>query len=328
MAVSTRYHAKSSEGREEGERIPGVLFACAIRCPRAISSPRTGRRKVFPCEEKERGDGQLFKLMQRLESTTPHFIRCVKPNNKQLPSMYEHDLVLQQLRCCGVLEVVRISRYGFLLLQTSSSQDALSLSVAILQQFNIAVLEDARNRILQGLVWVQKNFRGLQARNFYQRLRKGATTLQSSAARKSLTSDMANQPGKLNMLAVNSCYDSEDSISTVNQIPEDTPAKQSIEAEEVRSNDSKEIAVIHLVNEFEQQRQVFEDDAGFIVEAKSGQSSSKINPDEELQKLKARFSTWRKVYKLRLRETKESLQKFGNPEEKTSKKWWSIRSIR
>ncbi|URE22814.1 MYSc [Musa troglodytarum] len=408
--------------------------------------------------------GQLFKLMQQLESTTPHFIRCIKPNSKQLPSMYEHDLVLQQLRCCGVLEVVRISRsgyptrmthqlfaerYGFLLLQISSSQDALSLSVAILQQFNvppemyrIAVLEDARNRFLQGIVWVQKNFRGLQARNFYQQLRKGATTLQSSirgwlarknfinlkmhemaklnhvevdkssernlpqlmkdttselpqihpavmdelhrralraeaalrkkeeenailqqrlkhydtrwseyelkmksmeqtwqkqltslqstlaAARKSLTSDMANRPGQLNMSAVNNCYDSEDTISTVNQTPEDTPAKQSIDAEEVRSNDSKEIAVIHLVNEFKHQRQEFEDDAGFIVEAKSGQSNSKINPDEELQKLKARFSTWKKVYKLRLRETKASLQKFGNPEEKASKKWWSIRSIR
>lgn len=149
-----------------------------------------------------------------------------------------------------------------------------------------------------------------------------------AAARKSLTSDMVNRPGQLNMSAVNNCYDSEDTISTVNQTPEDTPAKQSIGAEEVRSNDSKEIAVIHLVNEFEQQRQVFEDDAGFIVEAKSGQSSSKINPDEELQKLKARFSTWKKVYKLQLRETKSSLQKFGNPEEKASKKWWSIRSIR
>ncbi|RWW12405.1 hypothetical protein GW17_00023924 [Ensete ventricosum] len=124
MAVSTRYHAKSTgngrcrplaaaKGEKRGGKIPGVLFACAIRCPRAISSPHTGRRKVFPCEEKERGDGQLFKLMQRLESTTPHFIRCVKPNNKQLPSMYEHDLVLQQLRCCGVLEVVRISRSGY-----------------------------------------------------------------------------------------------------------------------------------------------------------------------------------------------------------------------
>jgi len=57
--------------------------------------------------------GQLFLLMQRLESTTPHFIRCIKPNNLQSPESYEQGLVLQQLRCCGVLEVVRISRSGF-----------------------------------------------------------------------------------------------------------------------------------------------------------------------------------------------------------------------
>lgn len=51
--------------------------------------------------------------MQRLENTTPHFIRCIKPNNLQSPGVYEQELVLQQLRCCGVLEVVRISRSGF-----------------------------------------------------------------------------------------------------------------------------------------------------------------------------------------------------------------------
>ncbi|CAL5374825.1 unnamed protein product [Camellia sinensis] len=96
--------------------------------------------------------GQLFQLMQRLESTTPHSIRCIKPNNVQSPGMYEQELVLQQLRCCGVLEVVRISRsgfptrmthqkfarrYGFLLLDNVASQDPLSVSVAILHQFNI-----------------------------------------------------------------------------------------------------------------------------------------------------------------------------------------------
>ncbi|KAJ4710499.1 myosin 1 [Melia azedarach] len=95
---------------------------------------------------------QLFQLMQRLESTTPHFIRCIKPNNLQSPGLYDQVLVLQQLRCCGVLEVVRISRsgfptrmshqkfarrYGFLLLESVASQDPLSVSVAILHQFNI-----------------------------------------------------------------------------------------------------------------------------------------------------------------------------------------------
>lgn len=57
--------------------------------------------------------GQLYKLMQRLESTEPHFIRCIKPNALQLPNIFEQELVLQQLRCCGVLEVVRISRSGY-----------------------------------------------------------------------------------------------------------------------------------------------------------------------------------------------------------------------
>jgi myosin-5 len=57
--------------------------------------------------------GQLNKLMQRLGSTEPHFIRCIKPNTQQLPNVVDQELVLQQLRCCGVLEVVRIARSGY-----------------------------------------------------------------------------------------------------------------------------------------------------------------------------------------------------------------------
>lgn len=51
--------------------------------------------------------------MKQLESSTPHFIRCIKPNSKKIPGLYEKDLVLEQLRCCGVLEIVRISRSGY-----------------------------------------------------------------------------------------------------------------------------------------------------------------------------------------------------------------------
>ncbi|XP_030960204.1 myosin-1 isoform X1 [Quercus lobata] len=157
--------------------------------------------------------GQLFQLMQRLESTTPHFIRCIKPNNLQSPGLYEQTLVLQQLRCCGVLEVVRISRsgfptrmshqkfarrYGFLLLENVTSQDPLSVSVAILHQFNIlpemyqvgytklffrtgqiGVLEDTRNRTLHGILRVQSCFRGHQARCYLKELRRGISILQS-----------------------------------------------------------------------------------------------------------------------------------------------------
>jgi len=55
----------------------------------------------------------LNKLMQRLEATEPHFIRCIKPNTQQVPNVVDQKLVLQQLKCCGVLEVVRISRAGY-----------------------------------------------------------------------------------------------------------------------------------------------------------------------------------------------------------------------
>ncbi|KAJ6413471.1 hypothetical protein OIU84_006299 [Salix udensis] len=158
--------------------------------------------------------GQLFQLMQRLENTTPHFIRCIKPNNSQSPGLYEQGLVLQQLRCCGVLEVVRISRsgfptrmshhkfarrYGFLLLESvSSSQDPLSVSVAILHQFDISpemyqvgytklffrtgqigVLEDTRNHTLHGILRVQSCFRGHRARAYLRELKRGICVLQS-----------------------------------------------------------------------------------------------------------------------------------------------------
>ncbi|GAV72279.1 Myosin_head domain-containing protein/IQ domain-containing protein, partial [Cephalotus follicularis] len=157
--------------------------------------------------------GQLFQLMQRLEATTPHFIRCIKPNNFQSPGLYEQGLVLQQLRCCGVLEVVRISRsgfptrmshqkfarrYGFLLLERVTSQDPLSVSVAILHQFNIlpemyqvgytklffrtgqiGVLEDTRNQTLHGILRVQSCFRGHRARCYLKELKRGIATLQS-----------------------------------------------------------------------------------------------------------------------------------------------------
>ncbi|MCL7040047.1 hypothetical protein MKW94_026393 [Papaver nudicaule] len=157
--------------------------------------------------------GQLFQLMQRLENTTPHFIRCIKPNSLQRPGTYEQGLVLQQLRCCGVLEVVRISRsgfptrvthqkfarrYGFLLLESVASQDPLSVSVAILHQFNIlpemyqvgytklffrtgqiGVLEDTRNHTLHCILRVQSCFRGHQARSYLKELKRGISTLQS-----------------------------------------------------------------------------------------------------------------------------------------------------
>ncbi|KAF3509344.1 hypothetical protein F2Q69_00003865, partial [Brassica cretica] len=204
-----------------------LLSSCSCHLPQAFASSmliQSEKPVVGPLHKAGGADsqrlsvatkfkGQLFQLMQRLGNTTPHFIRCIKPNNVQSPGLYEQGLVLQQLRCCGVLEVVRISRsgfptrmshqkfarrYGFLLVENIADKDPLSVSVAILHQFNIlpemyqvgytklffrtgqiGVLEDTRNRTLHGILRVQSSFRGYKARCHLKELRMGIYTLQS-----------------------------------------------------------------------------------------------------------------------------------------------------
>ncbi|XP_021303107.1 myosin-17 isoform X4 [Sorghum bicolor] len=56
---------------------------------------------------------QLQELMETLSSTEPHYIRCIKPNNQLKPTTFENINVLQQLRCSGVLEAIRISCAGY-----------------------------------------------------------------------------------------------------------------------------------------------------------------------------------------------------------------------
>nr|CAD1824242.1 unnamed protein product [Ananas comosus var. bracteatus] len=56
---------------------------------------------------------QLQALMETLSSTEPHYIRCVKPNNFLKPSIFENFNIIQQLRCGGVLEAIRISCAGY-----------------------------------------------------------------------------------------------------------------------------------------------------------------------------------------------------------------------
>ncbi|KAJ9564948.1 hypothetical protein OSB04_000914 [Centaurea solstitialis] len=56
---------------------------------------------------------QLQQLMETLNSTEPHYIRCVKPNNLLKPGIFENVNIMQQLRCGGVLEAIRISCAGY-----------------------------------------------------------------------------------------------------------------------------------------------------------------------------------------------------------------------
>lgn len=56
---------------------------------------------------------QLGKLMATLRNTNPNFVRCIIPNHEKKAGKLDPHLVLDQLRCNGVLEGIRICRQGF-----------------------------------------------------------------------------------------------------------------------------------------------------------------------------------------------------------------------
>ncbi|XP_041813803.1 unconventional myosin-Va [Chelmon rostratus] len=55
----------------------------------------------------------LQMLMETLNATTPHYVRCIKPNDFKMAFSFDPKRAVQQLRACGVLETIRISAAGF-----------------------------------------------------------------------------------------------------------------------------------------------------------------------------------------------------------------------
>lgn len=56
---------------------------------------------------------QLRSLRSKIDETSPHYIRCLKPNNLLAPDIFDVALIADQLRCAGVIEAVRVSRLGY-----------------------------------------------------------------------------------------------------------------------------------------------------------------------------------------------------------------------
>ncbi|KAL8739282.1 MAG: hypothetical protein Q9181_000012 [Wetmoreana brouardii] len=82
---------------------------------KAVATP--GRRIGVATNRKPTLGGifksSLIELMQTINSTEVHYIRCIKPNESKEAWCFEGPMVLSQLRACGVLETVRISCAGY-----------------------------------------------------------------------------------------------------------------------------------------------------------------------------------------------------------------------
>uniref|UniRef100_A0A6Q2XFM9 Myosin VB n=1 Tax=Esox lucius TaxID=8010 RepID=A0A6Q2XFM9_ESOLU len=71
-----------------------------------------------PNKEHKKTVGHQFRsslqlLMETLNATTPHYVRCIKPNDEKEAFMFDAGRAVQQLRACGVLETIRISAAGY-----------------------------------------------------------------------------------------------------------------------------------------------------------------------------------------------------------------------
>ncbi|XP_036408721.1 unconventional myosin-XV [Megalops cyprinoides] len=73
----------------------------------------TVTRRQQPSTVAAKFQQSLLELVEKMERCNPFFVRCIKPNNKKEPGMFDMDLVSAQLRYSGILETVRIRKEGY-----------------------------------------------------------------------------------------------------------------------------------------------------------------------------------------------------------------------
>ncbi|XP_037296114.1 unconventional myosin-Va isoform X2 [Manduca sexta] len=112
-------------------RLIHTMFAEKVDQHQTATLPPPSRRRTTPSvpvssltQPPRRASGQkqtvgaqfrasLSALMGTLSATTPHYVRCIKPNDSKTPFLFEPARAVNQLRACGVLETIRISAAGF-----------------------------------------------------------------------------------------------------------------------------------------------------------------------------------------------------------------------
>ncbi|CAI8493100.1 unnamed protein product [Hanseniaspora opuntiae] len=83
------------------------------------AASNAGKKPVGKIGQKKKPTlGSIFKnslveLMETINSTNVHYIRCIKPNDAKAAWNFDSLMVLSQLRACGVLETIKISCAGF-----------------------------------------------------------------------------------------------------------------------------------------------------------------------------------------------------------------------
>lgn len=134
-----------------------------IACLFPSISEETSRSSYKFSSVSSRFKHQLQALMETLNCTEPHYIRCIKPNSLNRPHIFENRSILHQLRCGGVLEAVRISlagyptrrtyaefvdRFGLLVPESlDGSYDEKTLTLEILQKLKLENFQLGKSKV-------------------------------------------------------------------------------------------------------------------------------------------------------------------------------------
>lgn len=155
---------------------------------------------------------QLQALVDVLQSTTPWYVRCIKPNQEKHPDNYDDALVLDQLKYLGMLDIIRIRKDGFpihmsfedfvtryhCLSKNRLPKDVEHACKMLLENHNIPQtewqvgktkvfmrshvhepLEETRNKMVTSkAILIQKTFRGYIVQKQYKTIRSAVLKLQ------------------------------------------------------------------------------------------------------------------------------------------------------
>ena len=160
---------------------------------------------------------QLNNLLLIIAKTTPYYIRCLKPNDVNNPNNFEKHQVVNQLKYSGVLEAIKISRFGFPIRITHDDFNEkyymlfnkinydnkqlnfklknksftidygkyqVGLTKIFLKKDEYEKIEEIRNELLnKSAITIQKIFKGWKMRNWYTDYKKKVIKTQSFARR-------------------------------------------------------------------------------------------------------------------------------------------------
>jgi myosin heavy subunit len=149
---------------------------------------------------------QLSKLMKLIDTTSPHYVRCIKPNDQNKPEIFDRQRVNDQLKYSGILEAIRVARAGYpvrfkkdvfmdryrmidtckdlksgkFMEDIQKNEYCIGLTKVFLKNTTFDYLEDQREvQLGKKTIKIQKHYRGYIVRKWYSMIKSSILTIQT-----------------------------------------------------------------------------------------------------------------------------------------------------